>query len=798
MRFALKYAFRKLAKSPQFAVLSILMLALGIALSTAAFGIANGALLRPLPFQEPQQLVRVFTASRQGQRQSLPPGNAIELSQALRDVGDFVLFQPRSENVAEPGQTGEEQQGLNFEAGALRMLRIQPILGRDFLPDESQPGHAPVVMLTHRFWIDRFGRDPGVIGKVLRIDTENHTVIGVLPPNFDEPLLWYGCKYVRGMVVWSGWSEERISKWMDVMGRLKPGVSLAQAQARLDAFSAKLAHDYPDKFGTDTLRIVPLGTSFVGTQGRTIYWLVVALAAFVLIIACANLGGVQLARAFGQRGELAIRAALGATRRDLITSIATESVVLGVAGTALGVLFTCWLRSLISRWLSGPVLPIDTRVMIFAALSGLLAIVCFGVVPAWLTTRTTMMDAMKDAGRTSTTGPAQHRLKHALIIGQLGLALVLVSTAASLVLGVRTFLDRDRGWQPAGLVSGAMHLPWAWVPKERAEPRFAQRVEEKLGALPGVREVGLAANVPLYGGYKQLPLLREGMEIPAPGREPLASAIPVNAAFFHTLGITLQRGRLFSDTWRKTDPPVAVISANTARLLWPDGSALGKRVRIGRDGPWREVIGIVGDVNFEVGFGSPMTSLQVYQPVQETPDVWYNFVLKTTVPAANLEPSIRRALAEIDPDILPTSIGDVPQLLETFASNRPLIATLVTFATAGLVIAMVGLYGVMSQLTQQRRRDIGVRIALGARYEHVIAMILKQGGRLLGIGVVVGSAGAVGATVLLHRALPTLPTLGWLGQLAIGAILGLAGIGACFLPSHRAARLNPVEVLRAE
>ena len=390
MPLALKYAFRKLAKSPQFTLLSILMLALGVAMSTTAFGIANGALLRAMPFSHPEQLVRVFTSSRQGARQSLPPGNAIELVDALRDIGDFSLFQLRSESVAELGQPAEEQQGMSIEATGLRVLMVQPILGRDFLPDESKPGHSPVVLLTHRWWIDRFGGDPGVIGKVLRIDADNFTVIGVLPPRFDEPLLWYGCKYVRGMIVWQGWEQERAAKWMDVMGRLKPGVSLEQAQVRLDAFAAKLAHDYPEKFGTDSLRVVSLSSSFAGAQARALYWLVVGLAAFVLLIACANLGGVQLARAFGRRGELAIRAALGATRGDLIAALGIESILLGFAGTALGVLFTYWSRSLIGRWLGGPVLPIDTRVMVFAALAGMLAIICFGLAPAWLTTRTTM------------------------------------------------------------------------------------------------------------------------------------------------------------------------------------------------------------------------------------------------------------------------------------------------------------------------------------------------------------------------------------------------------------------------
>ncbi len=798
MPLALKYAFRRLAKSPQFTLLSVLMLGLGIALSTAAFGIANGALLRPLPLADPEQLVAVFTVSRQGARLPLPPGNAIELRDALGDIGDFELYQPRSENVAEPGQPAEEQRGMSIQAGGLRMLGVQPVLGRDFLPDESKPGSQAVVLLTHRWWVNHFGSDPGVIGRVLRIDTADHVVIGVLPPYFDEPLLWYGSKYVRGMIVWDDWIQERANKWMNVIGRLKPGVSLPQARVRLDSFAAKLAQDYPEKFGTDRLLMVPLGSSFAGEQMRTIYWLVVALAAFVLLIACANLGSVQLARAFGRRGELAVRAALGATRGDLMGALAVESVLLGLGGTALGVLLTYWSRSLIARWLTGPVMPIDARVLAFAAGAGLLAVVCFGILPAWLITRGTMAKAMQVGGRGSTGGGAHAGMKGALIIAQLGLALVLVSAASSLVLGVRSFLQRDRGWQPDGLISGAMHVPYGWVPKEQEEPRLAQLIEQKLGAIPGVREAGFAASVPLYGAYPEMPLLPEGVELPAPGHEPLASVVGANPAFFRALGINPREGRLFAADWRPADPPVAVVSVNTARALWPNENALGKRVRFARDGPWHEIIGIVPDVNFEVGFSSPMAALQAYFPVQEMPTVWYNFVLQTPAPAASLERSIRAAVAGVDPDILVRDIGDVPQMLERYASNRPLMVILVTFATAGLVIAMVGLYGVMSQLTQQRRRDIGVRIALGATYDHIMLLMLGHGGRLLGLGVAIGTAGAFAANILLHRAMPTLPTVGWVGEGIIGLMLGLAGLAACYPPSHRAARVDPVEVLRSE
>ncbi len=799
MALALRIALRQLAKSPGFTFVSTLMLALGIALSTATFSVTNSVLLRPLPFSQPDQLVRVFTVSRQSPMMPLAPGIALDVRDELKDLGDFELFMFGRKNVAMSGQTPEQLDGMSVAEGALKMLDVQPALGRSFAPGESEPNKPPVVLLTNRYWRDRFAGDPAVLGKVLRIGETNCAVIGVLPPSFDEPLLWYGCKYVDAMTIWPDWRTQRTSKWMNLMGRLKPGVSLAAAQARLDILIARLAHDHPVEIGTDSLRIVGLGSSSFGPNSRKLHWLVVSLSVFVLVIACANLGGVQLARALGRRGELAVRAALGATRRHLIVALATESSLIVVAGTALGLLFTYWARALLGQWVLGSTVSIDGRVFTFATLAGVLAGVSFGLAPAWFTTQNTLAETLKDSSRGGTSGASQHRLKFVLIVGQLGLALVLVSSAASMVLGVRAYVSRDRGWRPDGLVSGAFSVPWAWVQKEQADPTLARQIDTTLGALPGVHSVAMASGVPLYGSQDLEPIVIEGADPVPAGHESVAFVTGVDAGFFPTVEIHLRNGRLFPTEWRKGDPPVAVISAATAQHFWPDGTAIGKRIRFGKgkNTPWHEIVGVVSDANFNVGFNSPATTLQIYQPEQETSGPWFNFILRTSLPAASLEHVIRKKISTIDPDFMVMLIGDVPQEIAGFARN-PLTPILVTFAVAGLFIAMIGLYGVMTQLTLQRRREIGVRIALGADYRRVIIMMLGQGGRLLVVGILVGVAGSYAVNSGFRSTMPELPVLGLPAQVLVGLALGVAGLGACYFPSRRAARTDPIEVLRAD
>lgn len=797
MPLALKFAFRQLAKSPAFAFIAILLLALGIGVSTTSFSLANAALLRPLPFPDPDRLVRVYTASPKENMPVLAPGNALQLRDELRDVGQFALVMEAYSNVALAGEPAEQKTGLNVSANFLPLLGIQPAIGRGFLPDEDQPGKASVVLITDAYWREHFASDPHVIGKSLKIESGFSTIIGVLPSAFEQVRLWRRCAFVMNMTVWPGWRDIRDAKWMELVGRINPAVDPAQAQLRLLTFSAQLAHDHPKEIGSDSLRFTSLRNVAVsGGGGELLRWLIVAMAVLVLVIACANLGAVQLARIFNRQGELAIRAALGATRRNLVGIVAAESLAISTAGTALGLLLSIWTRDLIVRWLDELPMPTDFRVLGFTAGCGALAALAFGVLPAWFASGRSVNDVLKGSSRGATA--ERHGGKVALITVQLGLAVVLVCTAASFILGVRTFLARDRGWSPEGIVTGVFHSTWDWIQKEEKHTGGLDQVRAALAAIPGVSAVSIAARLPILGWPEDGKVFVEGADPVPRGQEPRIALVCTDAPFFSALGIKLREGRLLPGTYRRADPLVAVINATMARKFWPGQSAIGKRIRLEEKEPWREVIGVVDDVSFASGFDPVPTTLQVYRPVDEHPAPWYNVVLKSSLPAARIERSIRQAITKVDPDFTIVQIGDVPALLAQSASNGPFTPILCAFAGAGFTIALIGLYGVMSQIANHRRREIGVRLALGADYRRILALMLNQGGRLLLFGAVVGVAASYAVGIVIVRAMPELPLPGIGPRLGIAAGLGIVGLIACYLPSRRVARLNPIEVLRGD
>ena len=802
MPFTLKYAFRQLARSPGFTFVSIVMLALGIAMSTSTFSITNSVLLRSLPFPDSGQLVRIFRTSPESQDQAHSPGNFLEIKASAASFSNIAAYYTTGGNIAEPGQPPEQAWGLKVTATFLPTLGIQPFLGRGFSADQDQPGKADVMILTNSYWLKRFAGDPKVIGRTLRVGIDNLTIIGVLPPSFDDTMIWFGMSYVRPETIWPSFPTTRSAKWYDMIGRLKPGVSLKATQPELATLGARLAKDYPADNALDGLRATEFGSSFVDANTRKLYWLVTGLAGSVLLIACANLASVQLARAFSRSHEFAVRAALGASRFILMGPLLVESLLLSLGGGVLGVLLAYWTNHLVGHYFIGSFdIPMDGHVILFACVAALLTGLTFGLAPAWLASRVTTGDALKESSRGTTSGRLQQRLKYALIVGQLAFALVLVSAALSFGVAVKRSLQRDRGWQRADLASGIVSLPYEPYKPDEKKFAFLRTLQDKLNRIPGVALVSIASQAPLIGYSEEEHVVVEGAAPVLPGREPMVLSSGVDARFFPILKIPLRAGHNFPDNIRAGDPATVLVNETMARQFWPDQDAIGKRLRLVNQPGWSEVIGVVGDVSMNVGFENPPSRLRIYRASEQAPsgNGVYCLILKSTLPAEALVKPVRQAVAAIDPDVTLQQVAGVEETLKAMlAGNDLMIITLGSFAFVGLLIALIGLYGVITQLTVQRHREIGIRIALGAGNSAVIGLVLAQSGRLLFGGVIVGLAGAYGVSLLFRQTMPDLQLPGPALQIGLTGLLCTVGLLACYFPARRAGRIDPVIALRAE
>ncbi|PTY05749.1 hypothetical protein DB347_15410 [Opitutaceae bacterium EW11] len=802
MPTSLKYALRQLGRSPGFALVSLAMLALGIGMSTSTFSIANLLLLRSMPFPDGERLVRIFRTDGGSSFLLHSPGTFMDLREQSASLEKIAAFNLHPENVSETGQTPELVAGFNATADFFNALGVQPMLGRGFAPDEDQPGKGTSVILTHSFWMRKYGGDAGVLGRTLRIGTDNYTVIGVMPPVFETAPIWANTGWITPMTLWPNFRTERGSKWFDLVARLKPGVPLRQAQSELDLIAARLDQAFPKENGNDRFRVVDLYSSSFNADSRRIIWLVTGLAVLVLAIACANLASVQVARAFARTHQYSICAALGASRWQLIRPLLTESLILSLAGGMLGLLVAFWSNRLVAFISGGTATnaaPLDGSVLLFAGLMSLLTGLTFGLAPAWLIGRASTADALKRSS-VRTAGGGHTRVKFALIVGQVALALVLVSAAASFGLAVKRTIVRELGWRHDGLFYGTLSLPYAHYPNDEAKLAYRRKLRERLSQLPGVGQSLLATDIPMYAYFNHAGIVAEGSTPVAAGQEPIALLNSVDPGYFGLLRIPLKEGRDFPADLKAGEPRLVVINEAAARQLWPNQSAVGKRLRFAGEDARAEVIGVVGDVRMAANIGNPGSRLQVYRSLEQYALPYLQVVARTEMSGEALAPMFRKAIAELDRDMVVYEAGSIRNNVETVLArgNRTLIVILSSFAVIGFLIALIGLYAVIAQLTHQRGRELGIRLALGATTRGVVWLVLNQGARLLAIGAVLGLAGAFWVNAIYRQAMPelALPSLGL--QATIAALLIASGVSACFIPARRASKIDPAVALREE
>ncbi len=799
----LRYGVRMLLKNKGFTAIAVLTLALGIGANTAMFSVLNTYLFGSLPYPNSDQLVRVWRTSPHSQTWPHSPANFMAMREKNTIFDYMVTWNGISPNLIEEGQSAERLSGMTVTADFFPALGVKPALGRAFTTEEDQPGANMVAVISDRLWQRRFGGDPSVLERTMKLDDESVKIIGVMPPGFDHPLLWGTVDLWRPIAFAADQRQNRGNNFLRAFARLKPGVTLPQAQDSISTLFAAIAKENDSNRG-EGIRLEALQRTMSDTIGRKVMWFTFGLAGFVLLIACANLANLQLVRTAARSREYAVRAALGAGRLRLLRQSFTESLIIALLGGALSLLLALGAVEFISRSLfselPGAKVSLDLKVFAFALLASVLTGVIFGVVPAWLTSRADVNQVLKESPRGSTAGRSQNRLRHALIIGEVAFALILLAGAGLFLRGLQRFANLDPGWRVDGLVTAQFNLrgPNYANPPQRAA--FYQRMEERLRALPGVQQVALSGSQAAWGFNSSGSFKVEGQPEPEAGKWPEVYFEPVTTNYFETLGIRLMEGRAFNSSDIADKTPVIIVNETLAKQFWPNESAIGKRVgRPGNNPNWMEVVGVVNNVGFPSSLGEPYTRFQAFRPLAQTP--WGSTVisLRSSVPPEGFAGVLQRAVAELDPTQPVHRVRSARSLVNQELGSISLLGTLLgAFAVLGLVLAAIGIYGVISYTVAQRTGEIGIRLALGAQTRNVLWLVLSKGARLILIGSTLGFVGAYFVGWFLATNLPTLPTRDPLALAGITLTLVTVALAACYFPARKASKVDPMVALRHE
>jgi putative ABC transport system permease protein len=799
----MKYALRKLAASPGFMVVALVTLALGIGVNTTAFTVLNRLILKALPYHDPASLVQLWsTAPRWGNIPNSPADYFDEREQntVFTDVAAFSLA---SVSYAEIGKTPVQVGALYMTANFFTILGVQPQLGR--LPTEDESKHmAFVTLISDSFWHSHFNGDPSVLGKPVRMNSRVSTVIGVMPPSLNDPALFNSRPAFFYLDPVTHSRTVRKVGWYSEVARLKPGVSIKQAQLQMDVVAKRLEHDYPETNKDRGFAVLPYPTNQLGNDGANLAWMTFALSGLVLLIACINLANLQLVRTTRRRQEIAIRMALGCTRGRLIGMLLLESVIVSTIGGVLGIAVGVWSNSFVVHFFDMD-MPLDFRVIAFTFGIALLAGAFFGTVPAWMATRADCATSLKSGGRGSTSDRSRHWLRQSLVVIELAMAVILLAGAGFFVSGIYRLTHRDLGWKPGQQLIGDISLDQDNFGGDKNHLKvlaFGDHVLEALRALPGVEAASISSGSPTWGSRTE-PFKIEGQPIPEKGHEPEAGYFNVSPGWFEVYGIRLLQGREFLDSDRFDSEQVTIVSESMARKNWPGESPLGKRLQEidpGGDSKWATVVGVMQDFKGGAEFYNPsMSSLRFLRPWAQ--DTWGSvvFTVRTAGEPGLLKEPVRRAVAQLLPDLAIDYMATIAEdTAQTYSYFNFLRQILVQIAVLGLLLSAVGIYGVVANLASERTNEIGIRMALGAQPGSIIWLFVRNGIILAGIGAVVGLGISYFLVSMLGRLLPALP--GKDPGVVVGAafLLVLVAVFACWLPARRTTKISPTVALRAE
>ncbi|HSB12362.1 MAG TPA: ABC transporter permease [Blastocatellia bacterium] len=804
----LRYGVRVLAKKPGFAAVAVLTLALGIGANTAIFSLVNAVLLRPLPFKNPDQLVLI--------KESLPRLGWLDLSTAAAEYLDYeernqvfdqiAGFTDQSLNLTGQGEP-QRVQAARVSAALFPMLGVQPSQGRTFTEEEDQTGSSNVVILSDGLWQRHFGSDHAVVGRVVRLDDRPFTVIGVMPARFQFPYTW--TTFSKPAELWIPLAltdQERKTRASDfqygAIGRLRPGITLAQAQADIDAVAARFQDEHPEIYSDVQIVAKVVSLKADAVKGvKTFLWILLGAVGLVLLIACANLANLLLARAVTRQKEIAIRCALGAGTGRIVRQLLTESLLLSLIGGCCGLLVAAWTMDSLMKF--GPQdVPrlqdagLDSQVLGFTALVSVLTGLLFGLAPAIQSSRLNLNEILKDAAGRSSLGRDGSGMRSALVIFETASALVLLIGAGLLLNSFARLLRVPPGFDPDGVVIAQTALPTAHYQKTQQLKTTQKQILERLASLPGVQAAGATTNLPLVGDRGI------GFEIEGDDANVVNTAYNawVSNDYFRALGIPLRNGRSFTDDDREDTQPVVAVNETMQRRFWPGGDVIGKRVKWGGWGDsWLTIVGVVADV--KVSTLEAETRPAIYMPIFQMPRARSNviYVVRTSTDDGNLIAALRREIRAVDSELPVYDVRTMNQVMaESVSTRRFSMMLLAVFAVSALLLAAIGLYGVMSYSVTARTREIGIRMALGAARRDVLRMVVAGGMMLALAGVVVGLAASLALTPLMKTLLFEVSATDPLTFASIAVLLTVVALLACWIPARRATGLDPMIVLRYE
>ena len=801
-----RYGVRTLLRAPGYTLVAILTLALGIGANSAIFSFVDGVLLKPLPYPDPERILLVWEK---------PPGGGINVVSALNYLDWHAQNDVFSQMAATTGGSmtltghGDPQQ---LRVGRVApayfgVFGVQAALGRTFAADEDRPGKDHVLVLSHRIWAEEFGGDSSVVGRSITLNNEAYTVIGVMPEGspFDRTFnrLWRPLAFSPG-------EQTRDFHWLQVVARLRPGIPIEQARAKMDAIAARIAADYPDSNKGWGVSLVPYADAVVGTQLRSSLYILLAAVGLLMLISCANLANLTLARGTSREREIAVRAALGAGRGRIIAQLLTENVVLaacgGVAGVAVGYALMRWLYLMLPPFYLPSVASVtmDVRVLVFALALSILTGIVFGLAPALHASRPDLADAMKEGGRGSAGDGGRRRLRSALVVVEVALAFLLLAGSGLLIRSFFQMMNVPLGFDAANVLTLGLPIASDRFDASDQLSGYVRTVVDRVKAVPGVRGAAATDALPLQGFSNGMPFLIAGRPAVDRANRQACGFKMVQSDYFRVLGIQMVKGRPLTDRDVKGTTPVAVINQRMERLYFDGQDPIGQRILVqeivpgrpalGPEVPW-EVVGVIADER--TGGLEGQTRAGMYVPMEQSPTTFVNLVVRTAAEPEAMARAIGRAVHDIDKTQAVTDVKTLEQIkTESAASNRLRTTLLAVFAALALALSAVGIYGVISYTVAQRSHEIGVRAALGASGAALLGMVVRDGMTLASAGLAVGVAAALGLTQLMSGLLIGVAPRDPVTLAAAGVTLASVALVACVIPARRAAKLDPLIALR--